>query len=45
MSGLPLLILGAGSFAVETLDIVEAGGGIEVLGFVNSLERPAPGRR
>lgn len=43
MSGKPLLILGAGSFALETLDIAETSGGFEPLGFVNSLERPAPG--
>lgn len=38
-----LLILGAGSFAMETLDIAEAAGGFEPLGFVNSLEHPEPG--
>jgi acetyltransferase EpsM len=36
----PLLILGAGSFALETLDIAEAMGGFEPLGFVNSQEQP-----
>jgi sugar O-acyltransferase (sialic acid O-acetyltransferase NeuD family) len=41
----PLLILGAGTFALETLDIAEAAGGYEPLGFVNSVERPAPGAR
>lgn len=38
----PLLILGSGTFAVETLDIAEAAGGFRPLGFVNSLERPQP---
>jgi acetyltransferase EpsM len=37
-----LLILGSGTFALETLDIAEAAGGFKPLGFVNSLERPAP---
>lgn len=41
----PLLILGAGTFAIEALDIAEALGGFAPLGFVNSLERPAPGQR
>ena len=43
MTGLPLLTLVAGSFAMESLDIADAGGDFEVLGFVNSLEPPAPG--
>ncbi len=41
----PLLILGAGDFAMEVLDIAECAGGFQPLGFVNSLERPAPGTR
>lgn len=41
----PLLILGSGTYALETLDIAELAGGFEPLGFVNSLERPAPGAR
>jgi sugar O-acyltransferase (sialic acid O-acetyltransferase NeuD family) len=41
----PLLILGSGTFALETLDIAERAGGFEPLGFVNSLERPAVGAR
>jgi sugar O-acyltransferase (sialic acid O-acetyltransferase NeuD family) len=43
MSGRPPLILGAGSIALETLEIADASGGFEPLRFVNSLERPAPG--
>jgi sugar O-acyltransferase (sialic acid O-acetyltransferase NeuD family) len=43
VSARPLLILGAGSFALETLDIAETSGGFEPLGFVNSLEQPGPG--
>lgn len=43
MDAQPLLILGSGTFAVETLDIAEAAGGFAPLGFVNSVERPAPG--
>jgi sugar O-acyltransferase (sialic acid O-acetyltransferase NeuD family) len=39
----PLLILGAGTFATEVLDIAEAAGEFAPLGFVNSLEAPAPG--
>ncbi|MBI5301502.1 MAG: NeuD/PglB/VioB family sugar acetyltransferase [Chloroflexi bacterium] len=39
----PLLILGDGTFATETLDIAETAGGFKPLGFVNSLERPASG--
>lgn len=39
----PLLILGGGTYAVETLDIAETAGVFEPLGFVNSLERPQPG--
>jgi sugar O-acyltransferase (sialic acid O-acetyltransferase NeuD family) len=38
----PLLLLGNGRFAVETLEIAEASG-FSPLGFVNSLARPAPG--
>ena len=41
----PLLILGSGTFALETLDIAETAGGFTPVGFVNSLERPAPGAR
>lgn len=41
----PLLILGDGTFALETLDIAEAAGGFQPLGFVNSFERPGPGAR
>lgn len=38
----PLVILGAGSMAVEVLDIVEAGGDFEVAGFaVNTGDAPA----
>jgi sugar O-acyltransferase (sialic acid O-acetyltransferase NeuD family) len=40
---IPLLILGSGTFAQETLDIAEAAGGFRPIGFVNSLERQAPG--
>ncbi len=36
----PLLILGGGTFAVETLDIAEAAGSFEPLGFVVSRDRP-----
>lgn len=43
MSGQPLLILGSGTFAVETLDIAETQGGFLPLGFVISLARPEPG--
>jgi acetyltransferase EpsM len=39
----PLLILGRGTFAVEALDIAETAGGFTPLGFVDSIERPAPG--
>jgi sugar O-acyltransferase (sialic acid O-acetyltransferase NeuD family) len=39
-----LLILGDGPFAVEALDIAEAAG-IAALGFVNSVQRPAPAAR
>ncbi len=38
-----LLILGAGSFALEVLDIAEMAGGFEPVGFVVSSERPVPG--
>ena len=36
---IPLLILGSGTFALETLDIAETAGDYQPLGFVNSLER------
>jgi len=39
----PLLLLGDGHFAVETLEIAEAIGDFSPLGFVNSLTRPKPG--
>jgi UDP-perosamine 4-acetyltransferase len=39
---IPLLILGSGTFALETLDIAETAGGFELLGFVNSVEQPSP---
>ncbi len=42
---IPLLILGDGTYAQETLDIAEAAGGFEPLGFVNSLDRRQCGRR
>lgn len=45
MINTPLLILGAGTFAIETLDIAETIGGFTPLGFVNSLEQPEPGLR
>lgn len=35
-----LLILGSGTYALETLDIAQMVGGFEPLGFVNSVERP-----
>ena len=35
---IPLLILGSGTFALETLDIAETAGGFHPLGFVNSVE-------
>ncbi len=38
-----LLILGAGTFATETLDIAEAAGGFEAVGFVVDLDPPPPG--
>ena len=41
----PLLILGSGTFALETLDIAETAGGFKPVGFVNSLERLKPGAR
>jgi sugar O-acyltransferase (sialic acid O-acetyltransferase NeuD family) len=41
----PLIILGSGTFAMETLDIAETAGGFAPLGFINSVERPAPGAR
>ena len=40
-----LLILGDGTFAVETLDIAEAIGGWKVIGFLNSLLPADPDRR
>jgi sugar O-acyltransferase (sialic acid O-acetyltransferase NeuD family) len=40
-----LLFLGDGPFAVEALDIAEAAGGFEPLGFVNSLKPPISGSR
>lgn len=43
MSGQPLLILGSGTFATETLDIAETQGRFLPIGFVNSLSRPGPG--
>jgi sugar O-acyltransferase (sialic acid O-acetyltransferase NeuD family) len=42
MSDAPLLILGAGSFAIETLEIAELAGGFRPAGFVVS-DVPAPG--
>jgi len=39
----PLLLLGDGRFAVESLEIAEAFGDFLPLGFVNSLTRPNPG--
>lgn len=36
MTGTPLLILGAGSFAIETLEIAELSGAFEPIGFVVS---------
>jgi hypothetical protein len=38
---IPLLILGDGTFALETLDIAESTGRFSPLGFVNSM-RPPP---
>src|SRR5262249_60325970 len=40
-----LLILGAGTFAVQTLEIAEEAGGFEPVGFINSFEVPASGAR
>jgi sugar O-acyltransferase (sialic acid O-acetyltransferase NeuD family) len=40
-----LLILGAGTFAVEVLEIVESKGEFEPVGFLTSLAKPAPGTR
>jgi UDP-perosamine 4-acetyltransferase len=40
MSEIPLLILGAGSFAVETLEIAELAGGFRAVGFVVSDPPP-----
>jgi acetyltransferase EpsM len=42
MADIPLLILGAGSFAIETLEIAELAGGFRPAGFVVS-EPPLPG--
>lgn len=39
----PLLLLGHGRFAIETIEIAEAIGDFSPLGFVNSLTRPNPG--
>jgi len=41
----PLLILGAGAFALEALDIAEQTGGFQVEGFVTSTRPPAPDAR
>jgi sugar O-acyltransferase (sialic acid O-acetyltransferase NeuD family) len=41
----PLLVLGCGEFAIEVLDIAEAAGGFEPVGFVESLTPPPAGRR
>jgi acetyltransferase EpsM len=40
-----LLILGAGTFAVEVLEMVESRGDLEAAGFLTNLERPAPDAR
>jgi len=42
MSARPLLILGAGSFALETVDSAKAAGGFAVAGLVNSWIRCIP---
>jgi sugar O-acyltransferase (sialic acid O-acetyltransferase NeuD family) len=42
MAEIPLLILGAGTFAIETLEIAELAGGFRPLGFIVS-ERPREG--
>lgn len=42
MPDIALLILGAGSFAIETLEIAELAGGFRPVGFVVS-DRPPPG--
>ena len=39
----PLLILGAGTYALETLDIAEAAGGFSPLGFVVNVGTPQAG--
>lgn len=38
-----LFILGAGTFAVDVLEMVESGGDLEPAGFLNSLAHPEPG--
>jgi sugar O-acyltransferase (sialic acid O-acetyltransferase NeuD family) len=38
-----LLILGAGSFAIETLEIAELAGGFEIAGFIVDLDPPKKG--
>jgi sugar O-acyltransferase (sialic acid O-acetyltransferase NeuD family) len=38
-----LIILGCGTFAVQTLEIAEEAGGFVPAGFINSFEAPAPG--
>src|SRR5512141_1535576 len=45
MSSAParLLILGCGTFAVQTLEIAEEQGGFEPAGFINSFEVPPAG--
>ena len=46
MTSMPrLLILGCGTFAVQTLEIAEEDGGFEPVGFINSFEVPPPGAR
>jgi sugar O-acyltransferase (sialic acid O-acetyltransferase NeuD family) len=42
MSGTPLLILGAGTFAIETLEAAELAGGFRPLGFVVSDTAAVP---
>ncbi|MFO1429201.1 MAG: NeuD/PglB/VioB family sugar acetyltransferase [Candidatus Competibacteraceae bacterium] len=39
----PLLIMGAGTFAIETLEIAEMAGGFQPLGFVVNLDPPPAG--
>ncbi|MEP6655886.1 MAG: NeuD/PglB/VioB family sugar acetyltransferase [Betaproteobacteria bacterium] len=44
MSATPLLLIfGCGTFAVQALEIAELAGGVTPIGFINSLEIPAPG--